>query len=174
MEGTSANLDETFAILSRALQQIRDLSLNLRPSILDDLGLAPALRWFLDRESLADRPKAQLVVDQSLEKRLPPEIELACFRLVQEAITNVLRHARAQQVSVELWQSHSTLHLLIRDDGAGFDAPAMLARAARSGSLGLLGMQERVALVGGQIEILSEPGSGTEIHVRIPISGETP
>jgi PAS domain S-box-containing protein len=161
-------LNESVEMVERALQQVRALSVDLRPSLLDDLGLIPALRWYVDRQAQRGGLAARFVAG-SLPGRLSPELETVCFRLVQEALTNVLRYAQAHQVEVELKPGQAELELAVRDDGAGFDLPAALARAAQGGSLGLLSMQERVALVGGRLEIESAPGRGTEIRANLPL-----
>jgi signal transduction histidine kinase/ActR/RegA family two-component response regulator len=163
-----AKLEECTAILELTLQQVRNMSLDLHPALLDDLGLVPALRWYIDREAQWGDFTAQVIAD-SMDERLPTEIELVCFRVVQEALTNVTRHARARHVTVELWKRGSELHLVVRDDGLGFNVQEALERAVKGASLGLLGMRERVMLIGGQIEISSAPGNGTEIHTRFPL-----
>jgi len=164
----ASHLEESISVVQRTLQQVRNLSLDLRPSVLDDLGLVPALRWYVDRQAQQVGFSVQFTADP-LEKRLAPDFEIAGFRIVQEALTNVVRHAQAQRVRVELWQHEDELQLIIRDDGVGFDVQAALERAARGASLGLPGMQERAVLVGGQIEIESAPGRGTEIRARFPL-----
>jgi len=164
----AAYLEDSISIVDRTLQQVRTLSLDLRPALLDDLGLVVALRWYVDRQAQRTGFTAQFVAD-ALKTRPRPDIETACFRVAQEALTNVVRHARAQQVRVELHQRDTELHLLIRDDGKGFDVRTAQERAAQGASMGLLGMQERVWLVGGQIAIESAPAGGTEIRVRFPL-----
>ena len=151
------------------LQQVRSMSLDLRPSMLDDLGLAAALRWYLDRQAKRAGFAAEFRSDAS-DMRAPANFETACFRVAQEAITNIIRHARAQHVRVELVQRDQELQLTIQDDGIGFDVTAAHCSASRGGSLGLLGMQERVLLIGGRIEIDSAAGRGTAIHVRFPLA----
>jgi signal transduction histidine kinase len=155
-------------IINLALQQVRSLSLDLHPAVLDDLGLMPAVRWFVDREAQRGEFKAQVSAND-LPDRFPPEIELVGFRVVQEALTNISRHAHAKNVTVEFLKHGSDLHLLIRDDGIGFDKEATFRRVMQSDSLGLLSMQERIALVHGYFEINSAPGQGTEIIARIPL-----
>jgi len=162
-------LDESVAIVDRALQQVRNLSLDLRPSLLDDLGLVAALRWYLDRQAQRAGFAAEFVADPP-GIRAPAHLETTCFRVAQEALTNVVRHAHAKRVCVGLRQEGSELHLTVRDDGIGFEVPAARQRAARGGSLGLLGMQERVLLIRGRIEIHSALGNGTEIHVHLPLT----
>ena len=170
--GLAEELSESVASTERALEQVRDLSLSLRPSVLDDLGLTAALRWYLDRQAQLSGFTAELRAD-TLPTRLPRELETACFRVAQQAITNVARHARARHVSLELRRGEADLCLSIRDDGVGFDAAAAQARARAGQSLGILGMKERVSLLGGQFTLRSDPSSGTEIQVRfsVPPSG---
>ena len=111
----------------------------------------------------------QLDVDP-LDERLPSEFEIVCVRVAQEALTNSVRHAQAEQVHVELRRQEGEVQLVVRDDGVGFDVQAALERAAHGESLGLLGMRERVSLAGGQIDIVSTPGRGSEVRVRFPTS----
>ncbi len=165
----SGRLEESIGIVDRVLQQVRNLSLDLRPSLLDDLGLAAALRWYLDRQAKRAGFSAEFAADPP-EIRAPARLETACFRVAQEALTNVVRHAQAKQVRAELRQHDNQLELRIQDDGIGFDVAAARQRAARGQSLGLLGMQERVLLIGGRIEIDSDTGRGTTIAVRFPLS----
>jgi PAS domain S-box-containing protein len=157
-------LNESAGIVDRALQQVRDLSFNLRPSLLDDLGLIAALRWYVDSEARRAGLIPEFVADLS-ETRLPSELETACFRITQEALTNVVRHAQARRIWVELRQRGSELHLTIRDDGIGFDVGALWRRRMSDAGLGLQGMQERALILNGKIEIKSVPAHGTEIHV---------
>ena len=163
-----AQLDESIDVVERTLEQVRDLSLDLRPSLLDDLGVVAALRWYIDRQSQRAGFQAQFTADVP-ELRLPSELETTCFRVVQEALTNIIRHAHAQHVHVELNEREQSLELVIRDDGIGFNVAAVMDRAAGDLSLGLLGMQERVQLVEGQIEIVSDPAKGTEIRAVFPL-----
>jgi signal transduction histidine kinase len=162
-------LKDSLALVEHALQQVRGMSLDLRPSMLDDLGLAAALRWHLDRQ--AQRGGLTLEFSASpVDLRVPTLLEITCFRVAQEAMTNVLRHAGARSVRVRIWLEQDALQLRMHDDGAGFDIAAARRRAAEGGSLGLLGMQERVVLVGGKLDITSTAGAGTVLHVRLPVS----
>ncbi|NJN66897.1 MAG: GAF domain-containing protein [Chloroflexaceae bacterium] len=161
-------IKESIAIVDHALQQVRNLSLDLRPSLLDDLGLVAALRWYVDRQSQWSGVLAEVGADPDIT-RLPSDLETACFRVAQEALTNVVRHARARHAHVDLRQRGKDLSLVIRDDGIGFDVRAAWKRAERGASLGLIGMQERVLLVGGQLDIISTATRGTEIRARFPI-----
>src|ERR1700736_3295415 len=160
-------LDDGIAVLETLLQQARQISLDLRPPLLDDLGLVPALRWYLDQQAQRAGLRIEFFADPALE-RMSSEIETACFRVAQEALTNAVRHARARTVSVELHRTPEALHLVVRDDGIGFD----VVRAQQDASLGLLGMRERVALVGGELDCKSAPGRGTEVHAFFPVQFE--
>jgi PAS domain S-box-containing protein len=159
-------LEDSLAVVGQAIAEVRNLSLDLRPSHLDDLGLVPALRWYVERQ--AQRAGFHARLDANLDGRLSPDTETACFRVVQEALTNVMRHANAGEVAVTLGRRDGSIELTVRDDGAGFDVAAARRRAARGASLGLLGMQERVQLLGGTIDVQSAPGQGTEIRIRFP------
>ena len=160
-------LDETAAILDQLLGQVRQISLDLRPPMLDDLGLVPALRSFIDqqgrRASVAVRFSAE-----HLPEKLDPEIQITCFRIVQEAITKAVRHAKATQLDIALRCTRGKrLRLLARDDGIGFDAQSTRAQAV---DLGLVGIRERAALVGGRAKIISSPRKGTTIDVSLPLT----
>jgi signal transduction histidine kinase len=143
----------------------------LLPSVLEDLGLEPALRWLVARQVRQTGQSIQLDVDP-LDERLPPELELACFRIVQEALTNIVRHAQAEQVHIELRRRGDRVQLVVRDDGVGFNVQTALERAAHGENLGLLGMRERVTLAGGRLDIVSAPGRGSEIRAQFPSSGK--
>jgi PAS domain S-box-containing protein len=157
-------LGETVAVLDQLLEQGRRLSLEMRPPLLDDLGLVPALRNYLDQHTLRAGLRVKFFADPALD-RVDLDIETACFRVAQEAVTNVVRHARAQTVSIELYRAPEALHLIARDDGIGFD----VATAQQGASLGLLGIRERIALVGGEFDCKSILGGGTEIHAFFPL-----
>jgi PAS domain S-box-containing protein len=163
-----SRLDECENILTQLLKQVRDLSLDLRPSLLDDLGLSAVLRWYVDRQAQRSGLRVRLQLDE-LADRLPAAVETACFRVAQEALTNVVRHAQAKTISVKLQLKGVGLHLMVGDDGVGFDVPLALQRAASGASLGLLGMQERMELVGGTLKLESSPKSGTRVHAVFPV-----
>ncbi len=170
--GFVAQLEQSISIVDHAVQQVRNLSLDLRPPLLDDLGLVAALRWYIDRQTQWSGFTAEFISDPIM-MRLSPELETVCFRVVQEALTNVVRHAEAHHVLVRLEQCDGELHLLIHDDGVGFDVRQAQQRAVRGDSLGLLGMQERVFFAGGKMEITSAPHHGTEIQVWFPLARGT-
>lgn len=166
-------LEESIQAVERVLGQVHDLSLNLRPSILDDLGLEPALRWYTHRQAALTGLQAEFK-PASLENRLDLVIETECFRVAQEALTNVIRHAQARAVTVDLSQRNGHLHLLVRDDGVGFDVIAHRNEAVQGASLGLLSMEERTSLAGGGLEFNSSPGQGTEVHAWFPLRWQRP
>jgi len=169
-EATS-RLADSLEIVERTTKQVRDLSLALRPSLLDDLGLVAALRWHADGEAKRAGFTLDFVAEPA-DIRPAPEIGIACYRVVQEALTNVARHARAGHVRVELAAAEGWLDLRIHDDGVGFDARAARERAARGASFGLLSMTERARLLDGRLEIDSAPGRGTEIRARFPLEAK--
>ena len=165
----SKRIQETAAILERLLGQVRQISLNLRPAMLDDLGLVPALRSLLDEQgrlaSVAVRFSAK-----NMPENLDPEIQTTCFRIAQEAITNAVRHARSTQIRVELSRENGNLRLQIRDNGRGFDAES---EQAQTTGLGLVGMKERAALVGGRARITAPRGKGTTVDVTLPLTSQS-
>ena len=136
--------------------------------MLDDLGLEPALRWYANRQAGLTGMEVRFHADP-LENRLDPVIETECFRVAQEALTNIVRHSQASSASVELTKRNGHLHLSVRDDGIGFDVNTVRDRAVRGSSLGLLSMEERAALAGGGLEFISAPGKGTEIRAWFPL-----
>jgi signal transduction histidine kinase len=161
-------LEECVLITDQALEQVRNLSLNLRPSQLDDLGLVAALRWHVTRQAAVSGLSAEFGADE-LDERLEPALETACFRFVQEAMTNIVRHAGARHVWIEARRQGDRLRVSVRDDGKGFDVGAAMREAIARGSLGLLGMQERVGLAGGRLNVSSRPGEGTSIVAEFPL-----
>jgi signal transduction histidine kinase len=167
-ETVDQRLVDSIQAVERVQEQVRDLSLNLRPSMLDDLGLEPALRWYLNRQATAANLECRFRADP-LDGRLEPIVETECFRVAQEALTNILRHAGASTVQLDLRKKDNQLHLHVKDDGIGFDVAAMKERAARGVSLGLLSMEERTSLAGGGLEFYSAPGRGTEVHAWFPL-----
>ncbi len=166
---------DNIRILDDALQQVRRLALALRPSMLDDLGLGPALRWLAEQTATRSGFEVTLNIPV-LEPRLPSEMETACFRIVQEALTNITRHAGAKHVTIDLRREDATMLLSVVDDGCGFDLAAVRARAVQGASMGVLGMQERAMLVGGQLDIASSPGQGCQLRVRCALrrQGDAP
>jgi two-component system sensor histidine kinase UhpB len=166
-----ARVQEALDTTQHTLERVRQLSLSLRPLQLDDLGLAAALRSHLDRQAalggFAPHPEIQ-----DSPARLPPEVETACFRVAQEAVNNIVRHARARNVWLQLSLHGELLALAVRDDGAGFDVEAAQRRAALGASLGVVSMSERAALAGGELRIESAPGQGTTVRATFPLAQE--
>jgi signal transduction histidine kinase len=145
-----------------ALQNVRRLAVELRPSVLDDFGLVPALERLT--ESFAEQTMTRIDFHSALgDTRLPSEVETALYRVVQESLTNIVKHAKARNVSVSLARRGSAVAAVIEDDGAGFDQ-----RTTRPKGIGLLGMRERLALLDGRLEIESRPGAGTTIVAEVP------
>lgn len=154
---------EASAMVARALAQVRDLSNLLRPSALDDLGLVPAVRGLA--EDFARRTHVQVKLDIDEGLRAPgPDVQVVIYRVIQEALTNVARHADAREVNVRLANGDGRVQLLIEDDGRGFESEP-------TPHLGLLGMRERVAELGGTLHIAGAPGRGVQLEVSLPIAG---
>jgi signal transduction histidine kinase len=170
-EASSRRVQAALDVVKHALDQVRDLSLDLHPAMLDDLGLPAALQWYLTKH--ADRSGVETQMHAiGLERRLPPALEATCFRIAQEAITNALRHARARRITVTIERAGDEAHLRIRDDGVGFDTDDARRRARRGESLGMLGMEERASLLGGRVDIGAADGGGTEVRAVLPIVPE--
>ncbi len=169
--GRTPELDELRTLANRALADVHRLILDLRPSVLDDLGLASAVQWYAER-TLAARGVAVRCEFGELPT-LTPELETALFRICQEAISNVSRHAQASHVLVELRAEGAWLCVDVEDDGVGFDQAATAQREGRP-HWGLLGIQERAVLLGGRARVDSSPGAGTRLEVRIPLAEEHP
>ncbi|WP_165227573.1 ATP-binding response regulator [Aquisphaera insulae] len=172
-ESVRETLGYCLDVVERLLSKVRGLSLDLHPSLLEDFGLVTALRRYIG--SVVSRIGLAVILeaDESID-RFDRGLETACYRVIQEALTNALRHGKANRVRIELAEREGALHLLVEDDGRGFDPDAAMERAARGGSLGLLGMRERISLVGGELSILSEPGAGTQIRATFPLAHSTP
>jgi PAS domain S-box-containing protein len=168
-----SQLTQSLDVVERVLEQVRDISLNLRPSLLDDLGLEAALRWYTNRQAALAGLQASFAMDP-LERRLDPVIETECFRIAQEALTNVVRHAQAKTVTVELHTKDGLLDLTVGDDGVGFEVGPVRERAVGGASLGLLSMEERAVLAGGGLEFKSTAGQGATVHAWFPLKWLTP
>jgi signal transduction histidine kinase len=162
-EGRSAATELRDLVVS-TLQDVRRLAVELRPAALDDFGLVPALERL--RDTVSEQSAISVDVRSTLDdERLPKEIETMLYRTVQEALTNVVRHAEATRVTVRLSKGDNTVVVVVHDDGKGFDA-----ETARDGGLGLIGMRERVALLGGRFTVETSEGSGTLLKAEVPIS----
>jgi PAS domain S-box-containing protein len=165
---TAKKIGECVALAARTLDQTRSLTLDLRPPELDHLGLAASLREHLGRVAATAGFGGAFSADadyRALDRRLAT----AAFRVAQEALTNAARHAGARNVALELRTEDATLVLAVADDGRGFDLAQARERALRGESMGVLGMEERVALAGGRLEIATRPGAGTRVEARFPL-----
>jgi len=176
-------------LTTHTLDNVHKLMFDLRPSMLDQLGLIPALRWLAEtrlepkgvRVNVTTNSNPNIFNGELDSQRLSPEIETALYRVVQEAINNIARHAAARNVEIGLELYDGTAMVNITDDGIGFDLTELntgtiididnkdFLLSENTRGLGLLGMQERIELLGGELEIISIPGNGTQIHIRVPI-----
>jgi signal transduction histidine kinase len=167
-EASRDRLVEARGLTVRTLEELHRLIFDLRPSVLDDLGLLSAIRWYaerhLERRGIAVRCEFSGVAD-----RLGPELETALFRVCQEAITNIAKHSEAETVLIQCLEHEDRISIEIEDDGKGFSPESLPPPAARERGLGLLGMRERVELFGGTLELDSAPGRGTRIAVTVPL-----
>lgn len=165
-------LDQIKTLIEESTNNMYDLILDLRPSSLDDLGLVPTFRSHSERVLSNSGIEIEFSAD-NLNDRLPPEIEITLFRIFQEALINIVRHANATKVDISLAIRNGFFEGEIADDGQGFDQGDIDLNENSPRGLGLLGMQERVEQCDGQLEILSSPGLGTKIRIRIPLMEET-
>lgn len=165
-------LNNIMASVEHVLEQMRNLSRGLRPSALDDFGLVPALEWLIEQQFNCEGLNVEIIANE-FDVRLLEEVETVCFRVAQEALTNVVRHGRATRVVIELRLCSERLELKICDNGIGFDLVTTMKNAIHGKSLGLLNMHERVELVGGQMRIITAPGQGTQIHAEIPLKPQS-
>jgi PAS domain S-box-containing protein len=156
--------------VDEALRLVRDLSVDLRPPVLDDLGLVTALEWYVDRYAKRSGLDVEVVAElPDPNERFSRHLETACFRIAQEALTNIVRHAHATQIQVQLAKEGSVLLLSVKDDGVGFDPHSLHKLASRRATLGLVSMQERAHAAGGTVEIESAVSRGTEVRFRLPL-----
>ena len=170
-EDAQQRVQELRELTARALEDVRRVALDLRPTILDDLGLAPALEWRVDEFNKSGALQATITVS-GMDRRLPRDTELALYRVGQEALSNVSLHAHACQVDLDLRRSSDDVVLSVRDDGVGFDPQCV--QPATGHGLGLVGMRERLATVGGVLTIEAQPGRGASIVARIPLPVAVP
>ncbi len=164
-EPVQKNLHEARNLVNELMAQVREMSLDLRPAMLDDLGLLPTLRWFFRRYTTQTDIRVQFR-HTDMEQRFASEVETVVYRLVQEALTNVARYAGVNEATVRLWSDPDTVGVQVEDQGKGFDPEVVLARATSSG---LAGMRERVVLLGGDLTIESTPGGGTCLVAELPL-----
>lgn len=171
-ERAMRQLQDVRGLITDTTDRMYDLILALRPSALDDLGLAAALRAHVERCSNGSGVEFQIDAQQ-LPGRLPPDLEITLYRIFQESISNVVRHSHATQATITLARKDGSFEGHIRDDGVGFDLQSIQLNGDQPRGLGLMGMHERVHQWGGSLEIHSRPGAGTSIIVHIPISEVT-
>ncbi len=170
LETARAQARQFRQVAARTLDEIRRLAMGLRPSVLDDLGLVAALERYATEYTKAHGILLDLHVQGLETPRLPPAIETSLYRILQEALTNVAKHARATLVSIVLERRAGWVQAIVEDNGCGFDVEATLRSPGAANHLGLHSMRERVALVNGTIEIESTPGNGTTLYIRVPCS----
>ena len=163
-------IGELRQITAQTLEEVRRLAWGLRPSVLDDLGLVAALDRYIQDYAKTHGTLTRLDAGDFASNRLPEPVETALYRIVQEALTNTAKHARANSALISLARKADTVELCIQDDGCGLQRPARLQRDDRKFHLGLTGMRERATLLGGSLTIESRPGQGTKISVHIPLS----
>jgi signal transduction histidine kinase len=174
----AAAASDAIAIVDDLITRVRKMSVDLRPPLLDEVGLVPALRAYLHAQSTVSGVAMELMdgdgdagAGGADAARLSPELEIACFRVAQESITNVLRHASARKITVRIARQPRSVRLAIQDDGRGFNPAATLEAAAAGGHLGIVGMRERARAGGGTFKLESHPGKGTTVEIELPIAG---
>ena len=167
----SCYVKDNIEAIDEALRLVRDLSVDLRPPVLDDFGLVTALCWYVDRYTKRTGLEVDVVIElPDQNQRFSRHLETACFRIAQEALTNIVRHAQASQVLLQLVKDGNVLLLSIKDDGMGFDLESLRKRAPRAATLGLISMQERAHAAGGAIEIESAISNGTAIRFSVNLA----
>jgi signal transduction histidine kinase len=166
--GAAERLPDCLAVVDAAIAQIRGMALNLRPTMLDDLGLGDALQWALDQQSKATGWVTALEADGDFSP-VPSDIQTACFRIGQEALNNAARHAGATEVSLEVRMTGNELELTVSDNGSGFDLARYSSPEERKKHFGLISMSERASLVGGHLDIVTAPGAGTRVRATFPV-----
>jgi PAS domain S-box-containing protein len=162
-------LDDSVALVDASIQQVRNLSLDLRPRMLDDLGLVATLQWFIQRFQLRTGIQVDLELPTQMN-RFAPSVETTCYRVVQESLSNIARHSGATHASVRVELRNDTIQLRIADNGSGFNAVEVLDRRRVNPTVGLLGMRERVQLLAGRLTVDSAVGGGTTIAAAFPLA----
>lgn len=173
LEEARKRVSELQELTSRTLEEVHKLSVELRPTLLDDLGLIAALRSYSKDFSQKHGVKISFHAT-GFEERVPPLVEVAVYRVVQEALTNIAKYASARNVTLTLERDGKTLHAEVADDGVGFDPERLLAQKRKENRLGLLGMQERVSLLGGQFHLHAAEGAGCRIRFDLPLTPAVP
>lgn len=166
------HLEQLRNLIQQTMKEIHNLAWQLRPTILDKFGLTVALERYIEEFQVSNRIDVDLVINGLGHERLKPEVETAIFRVVQEALTNIAKYAKASFVSIILIAKEQQISIVIEDDGVGFEAQKVLSRTPSQHNLGLHGMMERIHLLGGTLDIESTIGEGTTIFAKIPIMNE--
>jgi PAS domain S-box-containing protein len=166
---TNSRFEQLEEVAHQISREVDTLAWELRPTVLDDLGLQAALGNYVEKWSKRSGVSVDFHSIGLADRRLPPQIETAIYRIAQEALTNIIKHAQATNVGVILDRRDNQVSVIIEDNGCGFDVEAMLTAPTEERRMGVLGMQERTLLVGGTLNIESTPGVGTTIFVRIPL-----
>ena len=160
-------IKETISLINKTSEQIHELSIELRPSMLDDLGLVPTLNWYLKKWSERLNINTKFEADE-IEKRFSPDIEISIYRIIQEALNNIAKYAKALNVTIRLKQQNSKIKILIKDDGKGFNMEELHVGNMNQHGIGLLGIRERIRLLNGSFNIQSIPKKGTKLYITIP------
>ncbi|MGW8249997.1 MAG: sensor histidine kinase, partial [Anaerolineales bacterium] len=165
-DGADPSVEEAVNVVEHLMEMVRDLSLRLHPPMLEQMGLLPSVLWQSERYTSLTGVRVQFSHHGIKDRRFPPPIENAVYRVMQEALTNIARHAQVNSASVCLWADEKQITLQVEDEGLGFDPESP---AGRDKGIGLSGIRERVALLGGSVEVDSVPNQGTRITVVLPI-----
>jgi PAS domain S-box-containing protein len=165
LKGVVSRIDDSIEITEETAMQIRDIMSELRPEVLDDYGLIPALRWYSERFEKRTGIKT-IIMGQEFRERLPERLESALFRIAQEALTNVAKYSKAEQVDIDFLMKNEIFRMMIADDGIGFDMSKIQSRKKKG--WGLITMQERAQALGGQVTIKSVPEKGTRVTIEVP------
>jgi signal transduction histidine kinase len=165
-EQQRAQAEQSLQLVNELIGRVRQMSLELRPAMLDDLGLLPALLWQFDRYTAQTGIRVLFQHSGLQDRRFPSELETAAYRVAQEALTNAARHSGAGEVEVRAWYHEGTLGIQLADHGRGFDPESAMTQGH---STGLLGIRERVDLLGGELQVVSSPGEGTNLNVTFPV-----
>ncbi|MCX7942243.1 MAG: sensor histidine kinase [Dictyoglomaceae bacterium] len=161
-------IDDSINLIDKTIEQVRNLSLNLRPSLLDDLGLLSSLKWYVEREKKRNNLNIEYVFDFQQEK-INKDLSINIFRIIQEGLTNIIKHAQARNIFLEIKEEGENILITIKDDGIGFDVEKIWEKVKEGRALGILGIKERVELFNGNMEIKSKKGEGTEIKITLSL-----
>ena len=171
MEAARKQAEELRQLTAKALEEVRRLALGLHPHVLDDFGLETALEQYADEFVKTYGVTVDVLSDGLTGRRLPHPVETMLYRIAQEALTNIAKHAHATSVSIILRGTPSDIHMIVEDDGFGFDVDEALKSTRMAKHLGIHGMRKRATLLNGSLSIESAPGKGTTVYVNIPLAG---